>query len=314
MNENVQFALLANGLDFILSAVDHLGGDPSARDLKYATLHLMAGIELILKERLHREHWTMVFAKPEMAKLADYKTGNFQSVAFDDSIKRLTNVCTVVVSVDDQLHLRKLRDRRNRLEHFGITDSADAIKASTAKALAIVIDFIEKHLEVISFDEGDRQSLEQIRQKLNESDRFVAERWRDIKTDVDQAHDVIVCPSCEQVSLVIGENIRCRFCGYSDKPRMVLDRYVNEVLGDWHHGDLGGIGPVITCPECEQDALVYVNLTGDMPYDYMCFECKYKCQDDDLRTCQRCGEYISVDEDDGTLVCSDCMEILLNKD
>jgi hypothetical protein len=32
--------LLENGLDFLVSAVEHLGGEPDQRELKYAVLHL----------------------------------------------------------------------------------------------------------------------------------------------------------------------------------------------------------------------------------------------------------------------------------
>ena len=52
---HIEFTLLENGLDFIWSAVEHLGTDLSKRSLKYAVLNLAAGIELILKERLRRE-------------------------------------------------------------------------------------------------------------------------------------------------------------------------------------------------------------------------------------------------------------------
>ena len=61
----VSFSLLENGLDFVLSAVEHLGGNPSKRELKYAVLHLYSGAVLILKERLLREDWKLLFANPE---------------------------------------------------------------------------------------------------------------------------------------------------------------------------------------------------------------------------------------------------------
>lgn len=43
------FGVLENGLDFLLSSLDYLSGDPKEKDLKYAVLHLSAGVELVLK-------------------------------------------------------------------------------------------------------------------------------------------------------------------------------------------------------------------------------------------------------------------------
>jgi hypothetical protein len=51
--------------------VSHLGGTPSAQDLKYAVLHLQAAREVLLKVRLIREHWTLVFKNPDKATLVN---------------------------------------------------------------------------------------------------------------------------------------------------------------------------------------------------------------------------------------------------
>jgi hypothetical protein len=62
------FSPLENGLDYLQSVVDGLAGDPTKRDLKYAVLHLSAGIEVLAKYRLHREHWTLVSASPTIPR------------------------------------------------------------------------------------------------------------------------------------------------------------------------------------------------------------------------------------------------------
>lgn len=60
------YRVLENGLDFILMAVNNLtisnesNIDYEARKrlIKYSLLYLSSGIELVLKYRLLREHWT----------------------------------------------------------------------------------------------------------------------------------------------------------------------------------------------------------------------------------------------------------------
>ncbi len=315
MSDKVEFALLTNGLDFIESAIDHLSGSPSARDLKYATLHLAAGIELVLKERLRDEHWTMVFAKPENATRTDYLAGSFQSVALDDSIKRLANVCGVSISNDHQRHLRNLRDRRNRLEHFGITDSAEAFKAATAEALAFIIDFIDTHLDMAGFEEDDRQRLARIRERLSEFEHFVTERWKAIQDEVDEAACALTCPSCDQDALILGESIRCRFCGYAGDAREVMDRFVAEVLGvTWHDVADGGEWPVYTCPECGMDGLVDRGPSGNIApwHQYICFDCRNVWKEGGLCFCGHCGEYKPAG--DATGICDECFQRLIEED
>ncbi len=89
---HIEFTLLENGLDFIWSAVEHLGTDSSKRSVKYAVLNLAAGIELILKERLRRESWKLVFADPEKADEHAYKRGAFESIRLKPPLPRQRSV------------------------------------------------------------------------------------------------------------------------------------------------------------------------------------------------------------------------------
>ena len=67
---DMDYSLLENGLDFILDATQKLlelndsdlDNRCNQRLIKYALLHLSAGIELVFKYRLFKEHWTYVFA------------------------------------------------------------------------------------------------------------------------------------------------------------------------------------------------------------------------------------------------------------
>lgn len=63
LRRDMDFTPVRNGMDFLLSAFDHLSqrnGEPGARDLKYAVLHLQAAVEVLLKARIIREHWSLV--------------------------------------------------------------------------------------------------------------------------------------------------------------------------------------------------------------------------------------------------------------
>lgn len=69
---DVDFPPIQNGIDYLLSVTNHLthGDPPEPRDLKYAILHLQAAVEVLLKARLQREHWSQVFKNPGAATRA----------------------------------------------------------------------------------------------------------------------------------------------------------------------------------------------------------------------------------------------------
>lgn len=202
--ENVEYTLLSNGLDFIVSALNYLNGSPSKRDLKYAVLHLCSGIELVLKERLQWEHWSLIFNDPSKANKTDYKAGDFTSVSFKDCIERLVNICGLNITDRQKIKLLRFRDKRNRFEHFGIVESVEAITASDAEAMNFLIDFIISELHPEDLDEGDAETLAAIRQKLSDFSKFVFKRMRIIKKDLDKVSTVIVaCPSCFQDALLL---------------------------------------------------------------------------------------------------------------
>lgn len=169
------------GLEFIGEALRELCLDDSQRDLKYPTLHLSTGIELILKERLLREHWTLVFEKPEQASKADYDSGNFTSASFSSCIKRLTEICDIHINEKDKHHLRQFRDKRNRIEHFGSVDSAEALKSSAARVLSFLIDFIDTEFELEELTDGSRHAISHIQTRLSDFKEFVSKRLRAIE-------------------------------------------------------------------------------------------------------------------------------------
>lgn len=81
----MNITLVENALDFILSAVEWAKGD-DVRSLKYAILHLSDGVELILKEKLRRDHWSLLFADVDKANENALKTGDFKSVDFASGV------------------------------------------------------------------------------------------------------------------------------------------------------------------------------------------------------------------------------------
>jgi hypothetical protein len=214
--QDFHFSLLENGLDFVLSAIEHLtlasvGQPDQKRQLKYAVLHLSSGIELILKERLRVEHWSLLFKDVNKADETAYSSGDFVSATYQEVLDRLAGISAVIIEPKRKRQLDDLRKRRNRLEHFGTAEGLLAALASTSAMASFIFDFIEEN-----FDEAQKSEeeiyLEEIKESLVKCTAIVTERWKEIKQSVDGAFATAQCPRCghEAASIDAGE-VRCFF-------------------------------------------------------------------------------------------------------
>ena len=328
------FSLLENGLDFLISSLDHLTAASSystsnatkdsvqpseqKRNLKYALLHLCSSIELIFKERLRQEHWTLIFKDVSKAKRDNYETGDFQSVTFEDSQERLINICDVKLSDKQRQNLRVLRERRNRIEHFGAVDTLLAVQSSISKMVSFVIDFLQDTFDPAILDE-EEATLSEIRNKLGACNSVVQHRWKEIKAEVDAAYSKTTCPECQQEGLIAdaGE-VKCSFCHYRGEPEDVAERFVSNLLGMRSRDGVirdGGEWPVQICPECGSEALVPTEQPGysDAVARY-CLNCGEAFTSNDLETCYDCGELYSFVGEGGYHLCSDCFAAKVEKD
>jgi len=73
----LEFDLLANALDSLAQGIEFvLNHQDNPSKLKVAILLVAQAVELVLKERLRREHWSLIFRKVEQA-------GNDNAHTFD---------------------------------------------------------------------------------------------------------------------------------------------------------------------------------------------------------------------------------------
>src|SRR5438552_2315760 len=126
----LQLSMLENGLDFIHSGLRHISSPSSKFDLKYAVLHLSAGIELVLKEWLRREDWKLLFVYPNQATLKNLRSGVFKSVNLDQCLALLEEHCPF--QLPDRALLTIFKNQRNPIEHFEMNHRRDVLEAVAA--------------------------------------------------------------------------------------------------------------------------------------------------------------------------------------
>lgn len=315
-NDVVKFSLLENGLEFILSSIHHLNGTSSNKyAIKHSILNLSSGVELLFKYRLLKKDWKFVFQKSDKADLALFEVGDFQSVNSKTSIERLINECGIKFSEEELETLKSLREKRNRLEHFSITDSLGALKVYFIKVLSLVVDFILNNFDMEELTCTEDRLLDDVRGELGELKAYIDHRFSEIKDELQEYgkyNSVVSCPSCYQEALVTDAGSKCLFCGYKYGSDKVAKDYIEHVLGisEYESVTKGGDFPKYMCPECG----------GGLIFDeereiWKCFNCGLEDEKEGMQYCNSCGQpyqVFDVEEDCG--MCDDCLEYEFNKE
>ncbi|MGW2748079.1 hypothetical protein [Streptomyces sp. NPDC001450] len=318
----IYFPLIANGLDYLVSVVEHLqtGSDRvSARDLKYAVLHLAAGSEVLLKARLQREYWALVFTDPAKAKRSQLEDGSLNSCTPAQAIQRLRDFAQVGISVQQATALEELAKVRNKLQHYGLTGTdakALAVESKAAEVLDFLVAFLDEEL-LPELDEPEREStrtdMERVRSGLTGIQGFVKKRRQRLRSVLDAHRDhTLECPGCHQWALIARPAdadrdpvVLCLFCGRTGGP----------APGPWYGVELLGRDPDFypdqygrraaeRCPVCGEEDLVQGANTAaapDTPIDF-CFSCATVVPG--IQKCGRCGRLYQ--QQDGMETCAAC--------
>lgn len=266
---------------------------------------------MILKERLLREDWTLLFANPEKADRQAFTVGRFRGPDLGQCLERLEDQ-GIEVSEHRDRQLRLLADKRKRLEHFSITDSTEAIIALTADVLDLLIEFISNELNS-SLDEAHAKLLDAIRSKMTDFEAFVTARWNSISSDLESFDSIVTCSACLEEAYVIDDEGGCKFCGYhADHSQVAADEYIAHVLGEdrFELEKDGGAWPRRNCPSCTWESLVDRGYAGN-GVQYICFECGRQWGPEALSECSRCGD---LKKKGDMSICDSCFAEIVRKD
>lgn len=107
---------------------------PRSDQVKYSTVHLYEGIELLLKSRLLSEHWFVLAERKCTA--AQFARGDFVSVSLGEIWERLRGICGLPCPEQARCAFDELRQLRNRFVHFYWCGRERECWPSTVKALS----------------------------------------------------------------------------------------------------------------------------------------------------------------------------------
>lgn len=106
-------SLTRNAFDFLERAIAEFDKSP-----KYSVIHFCAAVEMLLKARLMKEHWSLIVSKPDQANLAKFMAGDFISVTLEDARARIRDVAGEDIGDDAYASFRALANHRNKMVHF----------------------------------------------------------------------------------------------------------------------------------------------------------------------------------------------------
>lgn len=308
----IHYPPIPNGIDYLRDVINRLAretGEPSTRDLKYAVLHLQAAAEVLLKARLREEHWSLVISKAEKTNRKKFEQGEFDSASNAETVRRLVDVVGLDITADDKKVLLDLATTRNQLQHWGITEEANAVLTRAADVLDFLIRFLDQYLlPHINADDEEAvaDDLEEIRIGLTRIESYVTSRMERLRQTDLKDHEVrtVHCPDCQQLALIVdGAMNSCLFCprDWTD-PLELASVYDNAFGYSPAPGDVYE-DTLVDCPDCDTPTLVLeVETVASDGSVRLCFNCGEV--QDDLEDCMRCGRlYRPTDEE---VVCSDC--------
>ncbi|MCX5173771.1 hypothetical protein OG616_37940 [Streptomyces antibioticus] len=274
----LDFPPVGNGVDYLLSVVEHLTEPVEHRDRKYAVLHLQAAAEVLLKARLKREHWSLVFDDPGQATREKLNTADFKSCTFIEAAQRLRNIAGVDITQQEEAALKKLSRDRNALQHYGLTHQALAVETRAVRVLDFLVHFLDDvllpglQLEEIATIASD---LERIREGLSGIHTYVTQRMQRLQPEL-AGHEerTVACYSCGQLAMIAdGERNRCLFCGTDEASMYLITEYLYQSIGDPEVR-------VRACPQCHKELLVDgIRLASEPDPVSFCFGCAAKIPD-----------------------------------
>lgn len=285
MDNNINLNMVENGLNFISKSIETI--DKPDTDLKYSLINLNAGIQLLLKELLYQEHWSLIFQVVDNSHKDKLKSGDFVSVNHDTLIKRLQKISGIEFDKDLINKMEWLRKERNKAEHYHFVVSADVLKSNIVELFTYLIPFIKSELIEPGYISSEDENFLEIQEYLNEFDEYVNGRITLLQELLNGVDVILQCPVCSQETVEFTDETDA-YCYFCDKNiKNYAEKYIDSFVDTYSHVMDGGESPLLECPECEFDT--FLCLDG---YQFICLTCGAKPNQDDLTTCSgpRCNE------------------------
>lgn len=204
----MRFNLVENAKDSLDHAIENIIDKSRSRDgcLKRVIQNLSHAVELVLKERLIREHPAFVYTK-----IDQYPTSDALTVSTDLAVQRLERLSGLTLDDDDKKTIENSRKKRNVIEHFEFDIPTKEAEVIIGRLLSFILRFSKEHLNL------DWQSKLLTNPCWPELKKY-SDFW-DVHSQkvLDRMYnlDFDECPVCLLGSFDM-EELQCQLCGHKD--------------------------------------------------------------------------------------------------
>lgn len=134
-DQNTLFSsLVESALEFLNKALSEFEESP-----KFSTVHFAIAVELFLKARLMKEHWSLLVEKTDSADKNAFFSGKAKTINPQTAIQRLAKIAQDPVPEDARLAFQAIAEHRNRMVHFvhdGINRDGDGPQSELEEVVA----------------------------------------------------------------------------------------------------------------------------------------------------------------------------------
>jgi hypothetical protein len=125
----LSFDLASNAYDFLNESLNNAQRASTGEPViwKFAIANIAQAIELLLKERLRREDFLLVYADIDRKR---------RTVNVDQALDRLSNY-NVILDKEDVVRLKRARDVRNEIVHFTIIVNEEQLRANLYRSIRV---------------------------------------------------------------------------------------------------------------------------------------------------------------------------------
>lgn len=328
----------ANAFDFLATGIGEFKEKP-----KYSVIHFCTGVELFMKARLMREHWSLVAKDTNKADWNDFISGKLETVNLKESFIRLEKIARE--KLDNKEVFFNLANHRNRIFHF----HHDINHQQNTKVITSVAQEQCRAWYVLRklLTDQWQNYFQQIQVQINELDRkmkghqeYLGVVYEELKSEIEaeikKGQKYEICFSCKHLSAKVIRVLEepkiylrnCRVCGF------FYDHYLEFDCVDCGKDVIfeSGGGVCLTC-EKEYDIEAVKDIVSDIPVHsgnysytdsefncswcdgyhtvvhhkdhYICLQCfEYS---DEIESCGWCGEgSINLQDGSGAFGCSQC--------
>lgn len=323
-------SLTRNAFDFLERGIAEFDKSP-----KYSVIHFCAAVEMLLKARLMKEHWSLIVSKHDQANLAKFMGGDFISVTLKEARERIRDVADEDISDAAYNSFRVVANHRNKMVHFFHNGLESDDEAKTQIVAEQCRSWFHLHRLLSRWDgyfHDFGSEIARADQAMKSHRKYLAAKFEALKSELDA-----VCKACsacgfkaatpdaldDQIALLrclvcdhaetqvelecshCGESIvianegyaTCEHCQERIKPEYLVDALAKGVIGT---KDYFETGLPANCGICDGHHTVVRR--GEHYFCANCFDIS-----DGIEQCQWCNEYNTGDmEHSYSVGCSHC--------